>query len=166
MSRKFILKGRAHKFGNDINTDDIIAAKYLDTTDARELSVHCFESKDEGFAKRVKEGDLIVAGRNFGCGSSREHAPLAIKGSGVALVIAKSFARIFFRNSINIGFPILECNEAGKVRDGDKLEVDLNKGLIKNLTRQQEYKTQKFPDFIKNLIKQGGLLEALKTNKH
>ncbi len=159
---KFILKGKAHKFGNNVNTDEIIAAKHLNTTDAKELGSHCLEDKKKDFAKNVKRGDIIVAGRNFGCGSSREHAPVAIKGCGVSCVIAESFARIFFRNSINIGLPILECKEAGKIKDKDMLEVDLNKGIIKNVTKKQTYTTQPFPEFIKKLIKAGGLLATLK----
>ena len=161
MRKETMIRGKVHKFGNDINTDEIIAAKYLVTTEARILGSHCLEDKDRGFPKKVKAGDIIVAGENFGCGSSREHAPLAIKGCGISCVVAKSFARIFFRNSINIGLPILECSDVDKIKKGDLLEIDLNRGLIKNLTKKQEYKTQKYPDFIKNLIDRGGLLSTL-----
>jgi 3-isopropylmalate/(R)-2-methylmalate dehydratase small subunit len=163
MKRKFIYKGRAHKFGDDINTDDIIPAKYLETTDAKQLGEHCLENVKKNFSKKVNKGDIIVAGKNFGCGSSREHAPLAIKGCGISLVIAVSFARIFFRNSINIGLPIVECKSAKKIKERDNLKVNLDKGIIKNITQGKEYQTQKFPKFIKNLIDKGGLLKALNT---
>ncbi len=159
---KFILKGKAHTFGQDINTDEIIPAKYLNTTDIKELGSHCLEDKKKDFLKTVKKGDIITAGRNFGCGSSREHAPLAIKGCGISCVVAESFARIFFRNSINLGLPILECAEVKKIKEGDALEVDLDKGVIKNLTKDETYNTQPFSDFIKNLINQGGLMATLK----
>ncbi len=164
-NRRFMLKGKVHRFGDDINTDEIIPAKYLNTTDPEELSKHCFEEKRKDFSKKVKKGDVIVAGRNFGCGSSREHAPLAIKGCRISCVIAKSFARIFFRNSINIALPILECSDVDKIKEKDLLEIDLNKGSIKNLTKKQEYRTQNFPVFIKKLIDKGGLLNTLKEGK-
>jgi 3-isopropylmalate/(R)-2-methylmalate dehydratase small subunit len=158
---KFKLSGNAHVFGNDINTDEIIAAKHLHMTDAKELGKYCLIDKKKDFHKKLKEGDIIVGGKNFGCGSSREHAPMAIKGCGVSCVIAISFARIFFRNSINMGLPILECAEAGKIKDGDKLEVDLKKGIIKNLTKKEEYKTEAFPTFISTIMNAGGLIKSL-----
>ncbi len=153
-----IIKGKAHRFGNDINTDDIIAAKYLDSQEVKFLGSKCMENIDSGFAQRVKKGDIIVAGKNFGCGSSREHAPLAIKGCGVSLVIAQSFARIFFRNAINIGLPIVELDKSNDISKGDSLEVDLAKGIIKNLTKNKTYKTHAFPKFLQEIVKQGGLL--------
>ena len=153
-----IIKGRVHKFGDDINTDDIIAAKYLVSTDAKELGRHCLESLRPDFASLVKPGDIIVSGKNFGCGSSREHAPLAIKGCGISAVIAMSFAAIFFRNAINIGLPFLESDALGKINEGDVLEIDLSGGIIKNLTQNQIYKTQPFPEFLQDIVKQGGLM--------
>lgn len=157
-----IIKGRVHKLGNDINTDDIISAKYLISTDPKELGSHCMESIAPDFAKQVQPGDIIVAGKNFGCGSSREHAPLAIKGCGIAAVIAKNFAAIFFRNAINIGLPFLESNEADKISEGDSLEIDLGSGIIRNLSKQKTYKTQKFPEFLQEIVKEGGLLNWVK----
>jgi 3-isopropylmalate/(R)-2-methylmalate dehydratase small subunit len=162
-----VIKGRVHKFGNDINTDDIIAAKYLVSTDAKELASHCMENIRPGFSKSVKSGDIIVAGKNFGCGSSREHAPLAIKALGVRAVVAKSFAGIFFRNSINIGLPFLEFKLAHKISDGDQLEIDLSGGIIKNLSKKKDYKIQPFPGFLQEIIKQGGLMNYMKKRiKH
>jgi len=160
-----IIKGRAHKFGDDINTDDIIAAKYLNTTDAKELGSHCMETIALDFSNKVKEGDIIVAGRNFGCGSSREHAPIAIKGCGVSLVIADSFARIFFRNSINIGLPIFELKESAKINEGDELEVNLAKGEIKNLTQNTVYKSEAFAEFMQELIQAGGLMKWIRRKQ-
>lgn len=157
-----VIKGKAHKFGNDINTDDIIAAKYLNTTDPNELGKHCMETISPDFAKKVSPGDIVVAGKNFGCGSSREHAPIAIRGCGVALIIAESFARIFFRNSINIGLPILESNDATKIKDGDELEVDLEKGSVRNITQNTHYSTQAFAEFMRELIAAGGLMRWIK----
>lgn len=157
-----IIKGRVHKFGGDINTDDIIAAKYLVSTDAKELGRHCLENIRPDFVKKVKAGDIIVAGKNFGCGSSREHAPLAIKGCSVSCVIAKSFAAIFFRNAINIGLPFLELEDIDKIKEGDLLEIDLASGIIKNLTQNKTYKTQAFPGFLQEIVKQGGLMEYIK----
>jgi len=159
------IRGRAHKFGKDINTDDIIAAKYLDSQDSKFLGSKCMENIDLSFPKRVEASDIIVAGKNFGCGSSREHAPWAIKGCGISLVIAKSFARIFFRNSINIGLPILELAESDKIKNEDLLEVDLAKGIIKNLTTDKVYKTQSFPKFLQEIIKSGGLINWIKRRK-
>lgn len=158
-----IIKGRVHKFGNNVNTDDIIAAKYLVSTDAKELGKHCMESIKPDFVTKLNSGDIIVAGKNFGCGSSREHAPLAIKGCGVSCVIAKSFAAIFFRNAINIGLPFLELKETDKIKDGDSLEIDLASGIIKNLSQNQTYKTQPFPEFLQEIVKQGGLMNWVKT---
>jgi len=157
-----LLKGRVHKFGDDINTDDIISAKYLVSTDAKELGKHCLERIKPDFVSRVNPGDIIVAGKNFGCGSSREHAPLAIKGCGISAVIAKSFAAIFFRNAINIGLPFLESDEVDKIKDGDLLEIDLSGGIIKNITKNQTYKTQAFPEFLQEIIKEGGLMNYIK----
>jgi 3-isopropylmalate/(R)-2-methylmalate dehydratase small subunit len=156
-----IIKGKVHKFGDDINTDDIIAAKYLVSIDARQLGSHCMETIRPDFSGKVKEGDIIVAGRNFGCGSSREHAPLAIKGAGIRAVIAKSFAGIFFRNAINIGLPFLESTDADKINDGDVLEIDLSGGIIKNLKQGETYKSQPFPEFLQDIIAQGGLINRV-----
>ncbi|MBN2831029.1 MAG: 3-isopropylmalate dehydratase small subunit [Candidatus Omnitrophica bacterium] len=157
-----ILKGKVHKFGDDINTDDIISAKYLVSTDPKELGGHCMEAIVPDFIKKVSSGDIIVAGNNFGCGSSREHAPLAIKGSGVSTVLAKSFAAIFFRNAINIGLPFLESQDVDKIKEGDMLEIDLAGGIIKNITQGQTYKTQSFPEFLQELVKKGGLMNYIK----
>lgn len=158
-----ILKGKVHKFGDDINTDDIISAKYLVSCDPKELGSHCMESIAPDFAKKVACGDIIIAGKNFGCGSSREHAPVAIKGCGVAAVIAKSFAAIFFRNAINIGLPFLELEDTDKIKEGDLIEIDLSSGIIKNLTRNEAYKTQAFPEFLQELVRQGGLMSYIKN---
>ena len=154
------LKGKAWKFGDDVNTDEIIPARYLNTTDPKELSAHCMEDSDKpDFARRVQPGDIIVAGKNFGCGSSREHAPISIKAAGVSCVIARSFARIFFRNAINIGLLILESPQAAEgIEDGDEVEVDLAKGEIKNLTKGERYKAAPFPDFMRDIIRAGGLM--------
>ena len=159
-----IIKGKVHKFGNDVNTDDIIAAKYLVSVDAKELGKHCMENISPDFAQKVNPGDIIVAGKNFGCGSSREHAPLAIKGCGVAAVLAKSFAGIFFRNSINIGLPFLELAEIDKISDGDELEIDLSSGIIRDLTQGKTYKTESFPDFLQDIVKEGGLINWVKKS--
>lgn len=158
-----VIKGKVHKFGDDINTDDIIAAKYLNTIDANELGKHCMETIVPDFAQKVSKSDIIVAGKNFGCGSSREHAPIAIKGCGISLVIAESFARIFFRNSINIGLPIIELKEAGKINVGDELEVDLGKGTIKNSTQNTTYTSQPCAEFIQELVNAGGLMNWITT---
>jgi len=159
-----MIKGTAFKFGHNIDTDQIISAKYLVTTDPKELAKHCMEIADADFPTKAKAGDILVAGRNFGCGSSREHAPLAIKGMELGLVIAESFARIFFRNCINIGMPILECPQAAQeIKNGDKLEVDLDKGLIKNLTQGKTYQAQAFPPFMQQLINAGGLMPFVKA---
>ncbi len=159
-----IIKGKVHKFADDINTDDIIAAKYLVSTDAQELGKHCMETISSDFSQAVSPGDIIVAGRNFGCGSSREHAPLAIKGCGVAAVIAKSFAAIFFRNSINIGLPFLESLDVDKINDGDMVEIDLTSGVIKNITQDKNYRTQAFPKFLQEIVESGGLINWVKKS--
>ena len=154
-----IKKGKAWVYKDDVDTDVIIPARYLNTTDAQELSVHCMEDIDESFAKNVKEGDIIIAGENFGCGSSREHAPIAIKASGISVVIAKSFARIFFRNAINIGLPILENSVIADETDaGDEIEVNLDSGEIKNLTKNKTYQTTPFPKSIQEMVEVGGLI--------
>lgn len=156
-------EGKVIKYGDNVDTDVIIPARYLNTIDKKELASHCMEDLDKTFTVRVQAGDIMVAGYNFGCGSSREHAPIAIKESGIALVIAKSFARIFYRNSINIGLPILECPEAvDAINEGDQLEADLDNGVIYNKTSGKEYKTQPFPQFIQNIILGGGLVESVK----
>jgi 3-isopropylmalate/(R)-2-methylmalate dehydratase small subunit len=158
-----IIKGKVHKFGDSINTDDIIAAKYLVTTDEQELGKHCMENIAPSFLSNVSKGDIIVAGKNFGCGSSREHAPRALKGCGISAVIARSFAVIFFRNAINIGLPFLELEEVDKIQDGDLLEIDLASGIIKNVTKNQTYKTLgSFPEFLQEIIKQNGLMNYIK----
>ena len=157
------LRGKVHKYGNDVNTDVIIPARYLNVYDPAELAQHCMEDLDPDFLKRVKPGDIIVAGSNFGCGSSREHAPLTIKAAGISCVIAKSFARIFYRNALNIGLPILECEEAvEKTRSGDTLEVELSTGEIKNITRGLTFQAKPIPDFMLELIEAGGLIEYTK----
>ena len=153
------LKGKVWKFGDDVNTDEIIPARYLNMTDAKELSLHAMEDIDPDFVKKISPGDIIVAGKNFGCGSSREHAPLVIKTSGIACVIAKSFARIFYRNAMNMGYPILECEEAAlKISEGDMIEVDLATSVITNLTKNEAYKARPFPDFMHQIISAGGLM--------
>jgi 3-isopropylmalate/(R)-2-methylmalate dehydratase small subunit len=160
-----IIKGKVHKFSDDINTDDIIAAKYLVSTDAQELGKHCMETINPSFSQAVSPGDIIVAGRNFGCGSSREHAPLAIKGCGVSAVIAKSFAAIFFRNAINIGLPFLESADVDNINNGDIIEIDLASGVIKSLTQGKSYKTQAFPEFLQQIVESGGLINYIKKQK-
>ena len=157
-------KGRVHKFGDNVDTDVIIPARYLNRSDEQWLASHCMEDIDADFAKNVKKGDIMVAEANFGCGSSREHAPIAIKASGISCVIASTFARIFYRNAINIGLAILECDEAAKnIKDGDEVEVDFDSGLIKNLTDGKTYQAQPFPDFIQNIIKNGGLMNSINS---
>ncbi len=159
------VKGRVFKYGDNVDTDVIIPARYLNTSDAKELAAHCMEDIDADFVKNVKDGDIIVANKNFGCGSSREHAPLAIKTAGVSCVIASTFARIFYRNSINIGLPILECDEAVKNIDaGDELEVDFKSGLIKNLTKNQEYQGEGFSEFMQKIIDNDGLIGYIKNS--
>ena len=159
-------RGKAHKFGHHINTDQILPARYMTTHDPQELAKKCMEDADQNFVKNVKKGDIIVGGKNFGCGSSREHAPIAIKAAGVSCVIAESFARIFFRNAINIGLPIVDSEEAaGAIKNGDKVEVDTHKGVIKNLTRKNEYKSEAYPAFLDNIIKKGGLMNHVKGKR-
>jgi len=154
------IRGRVWKYGDNVDTDAIIPARYLNTSSEKELAAHCMEDIDPSFAREVKAGDIVVAGRNFGCGSSREHAPVAIKASGVACVIAETFARIFFRNAINIGLPILECPEAVQATEaGQTLEVDLAKGIIRNLDTGQEFRAVPYPDFMLAIIDAGGLIE-------
>ena len=153
-------RGNVFKYGSNVDTDVIIPARFLTTADPELLKVHCMEDIDADFVKKVKPGDIIVAGKNFGCGSSREHAPVAIKACGVSCVIAEDFARIFYRNSINVGLPILECPEAARaVQAGDELEVDFDTGVIKDLTLGQTWQARPFPEFIKNIIDAGGLLD-------
>lgn len=157
------VKGFVHKFGDNVDTDVIIPARYLNRSDEQWLASHCMEDIDADFAKNVKKGDIMVAQANFGCGSSREHAPIAIKASGVSCVIASTFARIFYRNAINIGLAILECDEAARnIKDGDEVEVDFDSGVIKNLTDGKTYQAQPFPEFIQNIIKNGGLMNSIK----
>lgn len=157
------VQGKVHKYGSNVDTDVIIPARYLNTSDHKELASHCMEDIDKDFVKKVHEGDIIVADKNFGCGSSREHAPIAIKASGISCVIASTFARIFYRNSLNIGLPILECSEASAdIKDGDEVSVDFDTGVITNITTGREYKGQPFPPFIQNIIAKGGLLNSIK----
>ena len=157
-----IVKGKVHRYASDVDTDVIIPARYLNTSSAEELAAHCMEDIDPDFVKRVQRGDIIVAEDNFGCGSSREHAPLAIKASGVSLVIANTFARIFYRNAINIGLPILECPAAVRaIKAGDIVSCDLAKGVIRNETTGETFTAQPFPPFIQNIIDAGGLLASL-----
>jgi 3-isopropylmalate/(R)-2-methylmalate dehydratase small subunit len=155
-----ILKGRVWRFGNDIDTDAIIPARYLNTSDPAELAKHLMEDADREFPDKVKAGDVIVAEKNFGCGSSREHAPIAIKAAGVQAVVAKSFARIFYRNAFNIGLPIFESAGASeKIKEGDVIEIDADKGIIKNITRNEQYNAKPIPSFMQELINAGGLIE-------
>ena len=155
-------RGSVFKYGDNIDTDVIIPARYLNTQNARELADHCMEDIDKTFITRVQAGDIMVGGENFGCGSSREHAPLAIKTAGIACVIAASFARIFYRNAINIGLAILECPEAAAdIKDGEEVSVDFDTGLITNLTTGRTYQAEPFPPFIQNIIQKGGLLKSI-----
>lgn len=158
-----IAHGKVHKYGNNIDTDVIIPARYLNTANHAELASHCMEDIDKSFVDRVAKGDIIVGGANFGCGSSREHAPIAIKESGISVVIAKTFARIFYRNAINIGLAILECEEASEKIDAlDDVEVDFDTGVIINHTKGESYQAQPFPEFIQDIIRKGGLLNSIK----
>lgn len=155
--------GKVHKYGDNVDTDVIIPARYLNTTDHKELAAHCMEDIDIDFTKKVKDGDIMVAESNFGCGSSREHAPIAIKASGISCVIAKTFARIFYRNAINIGLPIIECPEAAeKISNGDEVEIDFDSGVITNKTKNETYQGTAFPEFLINIINSNGLLNSLK----
>ena len=159
-------RGKTFKYYDNVDTDVIIPARYLNTPDAKELSLHCMEDIDTEFVKNVKQGDVMVAGWNFGCGSSREHAPLVIKTCGVGCVIAKSFARIFYRNAINIGLPILECEAAAEeIAANDEVEVDFDTGIITDITTGKSYRAQPFPSFIQNIIKSGGFLKSLKEGE-
>ena len=156
--------GKVFKYGDNVDTDVIIPARYLNSSDPKELASHCMEDIDLNFANNVKPGDIIVANKNFGCGSSREHAPIAIKESGISCVIASTFARIFYRNAINIGLPILECDEAVKsIEAGDELEVNFDTGVIKNLTKDEEYQGEAFPEFMQNIINNNGLIGYIKN---
>ena len=157
-------KGRVFKYGDNVDTDVIIPARYLNSSDPKELATHCMEDIDKEFVSKVKPGDIIVATKNFGCGSSREHAPISIKANGVSCVIAETFARIFYRNSINIGLPIMECPEAAQaINAGDEVEVDFDNGIIKDLTTGQSFKGQAFPEFMQKIVKAEGLLNYIKT---
>lgn len=154
--------GNVIKYGDNVDTDVIIPARYLNTSDHAELASHCMEDIDKTFVNRVKSGDIMAAGQNFGCGSSREHAPIAIKASGISLVIAKSFARIFYRNAINIGLAIVECPEAAEeISEGDIVEADLDNGIIRNITTGKEYTMAPFPEFIQKIIANGGLMDSI-----
>lgn len=155
--------GTAHKYGDNVDTDVIIPARYLNTADHAELAKHCMEDIDTGFTAKVKAGDIMVGGANFGCGSSREHAPIAIKASGISCVIAATFARIFYRNAINIGLAILECPEAAAaIADGDEVDIDFDSGIITDITTCRTFRAEPFPDFIKDIISAGGLLNSIK----
>ncbi len=155
-------KGKVHAFGDNIDTDVIIPARYLNSSDPAELATHCMEDIDKDFVNKVQKGDIIVAHKNFGCGSSREHAPIAIKAAGVSCVIAETFARIFYRNSINIGLPIVECEEASKeIKEGDEVEIDFDTGIISDLTTGKTYQGQAFPEFMQKIIDSEGLVNYI-----
>ncbi len=157
-----IAQGRVHKYDDNVDTDVIIPARYLNTSSHEELAAHCMEDIDKEFVNKVQKGDIMVANKNFGCGSSREHAPIAIKTSGISCVIASTFARIFYRNAINIGLPILECDDAAKdIQAGDEVAINFDTGLIQNLTTGKSYQAEPFPPFIQNIISKGGLLNAI-----
>ena len=159
-------KGFVHKYGDNVDTDVIIPARYLNIADKKELATHCMEDIDDNFVNVVKSGDVMVGGFNFGCGSSREHAPMVIKESGISCVIAKTFARIFYRNAINIGLPIMECPEASeKIEAGDEVAVDFDTGVITNVTKGETYQSLPFPEFIKEIIQAGGLMASIKDNQ-
>jgi len=160
-----ILKGTAFVYGDNINTDVILPARYLNTSDPTELAAHCMEDLDSSFLKKVKTGDIVVAGENFGCGSSREHAPVSIKAAGISIVIAKSFARIFYRNAFNVGLPILECPQVEGVGTGDLLEVDIDTGLIRNQTKKRDFQAKPIPPFMKEILESGGLMRWVKKRK-
>ncbi len=158
-----MINGRVFKYGDNVDTDVIIPARYLNITDRVELVSHCMEDIDSEFIKKVNPGDIMVAGKNFGCGSSREHAPLVIKLSGIECIIADTFARIFYRNSVNIGLPILECPEAARdIEDGDKIEIDIKSGRITNVTKGRTYQAESFPEFMQDIIKAEGLVNYVK----
>jgi 3-isopropylmalate/(R)-2-methylmalate dehydratase small subunit len=159
-------KGRAHKYRDDVNTDEIIPARYLHTTDRKELAAHCMEDIDKNFVKKAKPGDIMVAGKNFGCGSSREHAPIAIKAAGISCVIAETFARIFLRNSINMGLAVIESKEASaRIRPRDLVRVDTERGIIRNVTRKESYRFAKYPPFLQRIIRAGGLMNSIRKRK-
>ena len=159
-----IINDKAIKYGDNVDTDVIIPARYLNTSNENELALHCFEDLDEDFTEKSKNRKIIIAGENFGCGSSREHAPISIKASGIKLIIAESFARIFFRNAINIGLPVISNPEASKsIKDGDNVEVDFDKGTIKDITLNKEFKTNPFPEFVQKLISSGGYVNYIKS---
>ena len=158
--------GCVFKYGDNVDTDVIIPARYLNSSDPAELAKHCMEDIDKNFVSNVKKGDIIVADKNFGCGSSREHAPIAIKAAGVSCVIAETFARIFYRNAINIGLPILECEQASdSIQAGDEIEIDFDSGVIHNLTRNESYQAAPFPPFIQNIMKNNGLMNAIRKGE-
>ena len=160
------LEGTVFKYGDNVDTDVIIPARYLNSSDPKELAAHCMEDIDKDFTAKVKSGDIIVAAKNFGCGSSREHAPIAIKASGVSIVIAETFARIFYRNSINIGLPIMECPEAAReIKSGDQVEVDLDSGIVTDVTQGKSWKGQAFPPFMQNIISAGGLIPYINAKE-
>ena len=159
-------KGYAIKYGDNVDTDVIIPARYLNSSDPAELALHCMEDIDKDFVNKVKKGDIMVGGKNFGCGSSREHAPIAIKASGISCVIAETFARIFYSNSINIGLPIMECPEASReIKEGDEVEVDFDSGIITDKTTGKTYKGQAFPPFMQKIINAEGLINYINANK-
>ena len=159
-------RGSVFKYGDNVDTDVIIPARYLNSSDAKELATHCMEDIDKTFVERVKEGDLIVATKNFGCGSSREHAPISIKASGISCVIAETFARIFYRNSINIGLPIIECKDAAyDIDEGNEIEVDFDTGIITNITKNKKYQGQPFPEFMQKIIEAEGLISYINNSK-
>lgn len=160
------VKGNAFKYGDNVDTDVIIPARYLNSSKAEELAAHCMEDIDKKFVKEVKKGDILAANKNFGCGSSREHAPMAIKAAGISCVIAETFARIFYRNAINIGLPIVECPEAARdIEKGDEVEVDFDNGIIRNLSKEKEYPIQPFPEFMQRIIEAEGLVNYIIKNK-
>ena len=163
---KTIIKGSVHKYGSNVDTDVIIPARYLNIADAKELAAHAMEDIDAGCVQKVKAGDLMVAMDNFGCGSSREHAPLVIKENGIACVIAVTFARIFYRNAINIGLPIIECKAAAEeIADGDELEINFETGVIKNITQGKQYQAEPMPAFIQEIMDAGGLVQSIKNKR-
>jgi 3-isopropylmalate/(R)-2-methylmalate dehydratase small subunit len=160
-----IIKGKAWKFGDDVDTDIILPGRYLVLTDEKELAKHAMEGLDDKFPEKVKKGDVIIAGKNFGCGSSREHAPIALKGVGISVVVAESFARIFYRNAINVGLPLLEAKDISKnITEGNDLEVNLNKGLLKDINTGKEFELIGLPDFMMEILEMGGLISYLKEN--
>jgi len=157
-----MVKGNAIKYGKNVDTDVIIPARYLSSSDPKELALHCMEDIDASFSQKVHKGDIIVAGKNFGCGSSREHAPLAIKASGISCIIAENFARIFYRNAINIGLPIMECEEAARDIDaGNEIQVDFSSGIIKNISKNKSYTAEPFPEFMMEIISAEGLINYI-----